>query len=249
MKPQTTVLCLLGSNLGDRMNLLRQAAFLLGATHRVDLTRASHVYETPPWGKIDQPSFLNAAIELKTSLLPDALLDRIHEIERNLGRRREEEKHWGPRTIDIDIALYGDAVIDQPRLIIPHARLHERAFALIPLLDIQPDLCDPRTGIPLRQYLEQLREETRNSCVETGALIHEIPPGDELPPAEIQGLYLSKSAEETQRLARSIGACMRGGEVVALVGNLGAGKTCFAGGFSQGLWHRRTGHLAQLRSG
>jgi 2-amino-4-hydroxy-6-hydroxymethyldihydropteridine diphosphokinase len=129
----------LGANLGDREATIRRAAELLGAT------RLSSLRETEPWGYADQPMFLNAVAELDTDLTPRALLERLLEIERELGRTREGPR-FGPRSIDLDLLLYGDEVIDEPGLTVPHPRLHERLFVLEPLAELEPGLSVPGRG-------------------------------------------------------------------------------------------------------
>jgi 2-amino-4-hydroxy-6-hydroxymethyldihydropteridine diphosphokinase len=130
----------LGANLGDREASIRRAAELVGAR------RLSTIRETDPWGYADQPRFLNAAAELETGLAPRALLDRLLEVERELGRTRGGAR-YGPRTIDLDLLLYGDETIDEPGLTVPHPRLHERAFALEPLAELDPTLVVPGKGL------------------------------------------------------------------------------------------------------
>jgi 2-amino-4-hydroxy-6-hydroxymethyldihydropteridine diphosphokinase len=125
--------------LGDREASIRLAASLLGAS------RLSSIRETEPWGYTDQPMFLNAVAELETDLPPRVLLDRLLEVERELGRTRYGPR-YGPRTIDLDLLLYGDEVIDEPDLIVPHPRLHERLFALEPLAELDPELSVPGRG-------------------------------------------------------------------------------------------------------
>lgn len=124
----------LGANLGDRLEQLTQALQRLGAEPETALVRVSGVYETEPQGKVDQPQFLNCAVCLETGLAPDQLLAATSRIEAELGRQRHER--WGPRTIDIDILLYGAERLDEPELTIPHPRMQERAFVLIPLLEV-----------------------------------------------------------------------------------------------------------------
>jgi 2-amino-4-hydroxy-6-hydroxymethyldihydropteridine diphosphokinase len=126
----------LGGNLGDRRANLAAAVNAVAEHPDVRLEAVSGLYETPPWGKTDQPAFLNAALRIETRLAPRTLLDAILDIERRLGRQRGER--WGPRTVDIDVLLYGDAAIDEPGLRVPHPRLTERAFALAPLADVLP---------------------------------------------------------------------------------------------------------------
>jgi 2-amino-4-hydroxy-6-hydroxymethyldihydropteridine diphosphokinase len=129
----------LGSNLGDREALIRRAAGLIGAR------RLSTLRETEPWGYADQPMFLNAVAELDTDLTADALLGRLLEVERELGRVRTAER-YGPRTIDLDLLLYGDERIDEPGLVVPHPRLQERLFVLEPLAELAPDREIPGKG-------------------------------------------------------------------------------------------------------
>ena len=130
-----------GANLGDREATIREAVRLLGD----DVVAVSRLRETEPWGYADQPPFLNGAILLETGLEPRALLDRLLAVERELWRSRDGPR-YGPRTIDLDLLLYGDRVVDEPGLTVPHPRLHERAFALEPLLDLDPELEIPGRG-------------------------------------------------------------------------------------------------------
>ena len=131
----------LGSNLGDREATLRRALDLLGD----EVVAVSSFRETEPVGYLDQPRFLNAAAALDTELAPRALLDRLLEVERELGRTREGPR-FGPRTIDLDLLLYGDRTIDEPGLTVPHPRLAERLFVLEPLAELDPDLDVPGHG-------------------------------------------------------------------------------------------------------
>lgn len=134
------VLLLLGSNLGDRQLFLKKAIDLI--EHDIaHISKASSIYETQSWGKTDAPDYLNQVILLETSLSARAVLQRILGIEQLLGRRREEK--WGSRTIDIDILFYGDSVINEPGLHIPHPELHNRRFTLEPLAEIAPDFKHP----------------------------------------------------------------------------------------------------------
>jgi 2-amino-4-hydroxy-6-hydroxymethyldihydropteridine diphosphokinase len=126
----------LGGNVGDVAGAFFEALARLGSAQGVALTACSSVYRTPPWGKLDQPDFLNMAALIETTLPARALLALCLEVERGLGRERRER--WGPRRIDIDILLYGEATIDEPNLKVPHPRLTERAFALAPLAEIAP---------------------------------------------------------------------------------------------------------------
>ena len=128
-----------GANLGDREATIRAALAALP-----DVVAVSALRETAPVGVVDQPPFLNGAAALETELSPHGLLDALLEVERRLGRERRER--WGPRTIDLDLLLHGDAVVDDPGLTVPHPHLHERRFALEPLLDLDPDLVVPGRG-------------------------------------------------------------------------------------------------------
>jgi 2-amino-4-hydroxy-6-hydroxymethyldihydropteridine diphosphokinase len=129
----------LGSNLGDREATIRRAAVL------IDARRLSTIRETEPWGYADQPHFLNAVAELETSLGPRPLLERLLEVERELGRERTGRR-WGPRTIDLDLLLYGDLAVDEPELTVPHPRLPERLFVLEPLAELAPARKIPGNG-------------------------------------------------------------------------------------------------------
>jgi len=128
----------LGSNLGDREALLRAAIAALDATPGVRVTSISSLYETPPWGPVPQGPYLNACVALDTTLSPRELLTLCLAIERDHGRERAIR--WGPRTLDMDVLLYGDESIDEEGLIVPHPRMAERAFVLVPLAEIAPDL-------------------------------------------------------------------------------------------------------------
>jgi 2-amino-4-hydroxy-6-hydroxymethyldihydropteridine diphosphokinase len=129
----------LGSNLGDREEAIRRAARLIGAT------RLSPIVETEPWGYADQPRFLNAAAEVETALAARPLLDLLLDVERQLGRDRSGPR-WGPRTIDLDLLLYGDERVSEPGLEVPHPRLHERLFVLEPLAALVPARKIPGNG-------------------------------------------------------------------------------------------------------
>ena len=137
-----------GANLGDREATIRDALAALPGVVAVSTLR-----ETDPVGVVDQPRFLNGAAALETELSPRELLDLLLEVERGLGRERGER--WGPRTIDLDLLLHGDDVVDEPGLTVPHPRLHERRFALEPLLDLDPDLVVPGRG-PVIDLLARL---------------------------------------------------------------------------------------------
>ena len=144
----------LGTNLGDREATLRQAVDLL--RERVDVRAVSSVRETEPWGLVDQPPFLNAAVEVETELTARELLDLLFDVEQSLGRTREGPR-YGPRTIDLDLLVYGEETLDEPGLTVPHPRLHERRFALEPLAELAPDLVVPGRG-PVSRLLRDYTE-------------------------------------------------------------------------------------------
>lgn len=126
----------LGSNVGDRLWNLTRAVALLDGAPGIRLIRSSRVYETAPVGP-PQPDFLNAVVQVETTLEPRALLEACLSVEVEMGRVRRER--WGPRVIDVDVLTYGRRVVDEPDLVIPHPRMHERAFVLVPLLEVDPD--------------------------------------------------------------------------------------------------------------
>jgi 2-amino-4-hydroxy-6-hydroxymethyldihydropteridine diphosphokinase len=132
----------LGANLGDRESAIRRAAELVGAR------RLSRIRETEPWGYADQPRFLNAVAELETELPPRGVLERLLEVERLLGRERTGPR-YGPRTIDLDLLLYGDEQVDETDLQVPHPRLAERVFVLEPLAELAPERKIPGNGTVL----------------------------------------------------------------------------------------------------
>ena len=136
----------LGSNLGDRQALLDRAL------ERLRPLRVSRVIETEPWGRADQPKFLNAVAEIDTALEPDALLEQLLALERELGRVRSER--WGPRSIDLDLLLYGDRQVRTDSLEVPHPRLARRRFVLEGLAELCPDRAVPGLGKTVRQLLE-----------------------------------------------------------------------------------------------
>jgi 2-amino-4-hydroxy-6-hydroxymethyldihydropteridine diphosphokinase len=127
----------LGSNLGDRAGWLQKALQKLSASPAIALVRASSIYETDPVGKIDQPAFLNQIVEVRTTLAPEELLDRLLHIEVELGRERRER--WGPRIIDLDLLAYGNRQTRTNRLTLPHAELHRRRFVLAPWAEMAPE--------------------------------------------------------------------------------------------------------------
>jgi len=134
----------LGANLGRREETFERAVALLDAAAGVDVVAMSELRETDPVGVVDQPRFLNGAVAVDTTLSARALLDTLLAIERALGRVRAER--WGPRIVDLDLLVYGDEILDEPGLRVPHPRLHERRFALEPLAELDPELVIPGRG-------------------------------------------------------------------------------------------------------
>lgn len=150
MKAPVTAYLLLGSNLGNRAALLRAARAQLAATIG-EIVAASALYETAAWGREDQPAFLNQALAIRTTLPARLLLAQCLAAERNAGRQRLE--HWGSRTLDVDILLYDEEIIDEPGLAVPHPRLAERRFALVPLVEIAELLVHPQLKATVAELL------------------------------------------------------------------------------------------------
>ncbi|WP_077210370.1 2-amino-4-hydroxy-6-hydroxymethyldihydropteridine diphosphokinase [Bacillus dakarensis] len=144
----------LGTNIGDRYQNLTNAITLLKEDPGIKLEDISSVYETDPVGYTDQDPFLNMVIGIKTTLTPLKLLDVCNNIENSLGRKREIK--WGPRIIDLDILLYNQENIESEKLFVPHPRMRERLFVLIPLLEINPGIKMPGTGWLLQSYLDAI---------------------------------------------------------------------------------------------
>ncbi len=136
----------LGANLGDAQQTVRAALQALGQLPQTRLLAGSRLYCTPAWGNEDQPDFINAAAALETTLSAPELLAQLLATEQAFGRVRNPGEHWGPRTLDLDLLLYGEQVIDLPQLKVPHPFLHERAFALLPLADVAPQALIPGHG-------------------------------------------------------------------------------------------------------
>jgi 2-amino-4-hydroxy-6-hydroxymethyldihydropteridine diphosphokinase len=134
----------MGSNLADPASQMRRARAALAAVPEVQIRATSPVYRSPPMGPVDQPDYLNAVLAAQTGLAPLSLLDTLQAIERQQDRQRG--RHWGPRTLDLDLLLYGEQVLITERLQVPHPGVHERAFVLYPLADIAPDLHVPGHG-------------------------------------------------------------------------------------------------------
>lgn len=145
----------LGTNLGDRLANLSKARSLL--TAKVQIDKASPIYETPPWGFTDQPAFLNQVLQVETDLQPLELLAFLKQIETSMGR--QPTRRYGPRLIDLDILFYHDQVLELPQLVIPHPHLHERAFVLVPLADLAPEFKHPVNGKTVKEMLEEVDSE------------------------------------------------------------------------------------------
>ena len=148
----------LGGNLGDREGLIRRALVLLAERSRIEVLLVSSLRETDPVGYLDQPRFLNGVAMVETSLPAPALLEELLAVERALGRTRNGHRN-GPRTIDLDLLLYGDLVVDERGLTLPHPRLHERAFVLEPLVEL-----DPKLEIPGRGTVSELLAELHSAA-------------------------------------------------------------------------------------
>ena len=151
----------LGSNLGDRHAYLARAAKAIQGLPDVRAVWVSGVYECDPWGKAEQPKFLNAAMEVETPLTPADLLKRLKRIEVGAGRISTE--HWGPRELDIDILLYDGVVAEEPEVRVPHQELENRRFVLVPLREIAPDVVHPVSGMTM--------EELAKACGDQGKVV------------------------------------------------------------------------------
>ncbi len=141
----------LGSNLGKKIKNLQEAVERLRKIKGINVKKTSSFYLTAPWGKTDQEEFVNQVIEIETDMPSQELLKNLQKIEIRMGRRRREE--WGPRTIDLDILLYGNEVIDSPELKVPHPYMRERLFVLVPLQEIASNLVFPDGGATLEEVL------------------------------------------------------------------------------------------------
>jgi 2-amino-4-hydroxy-6-hydroxymethyldihydropteridine diphosphokinase len=153
-----------GSNLGDRRGTLSKARAILQEVQGIQVGKVSQLYETDPvGGPPDQPSYLNSVIELRTGLSPEELLSCCRNIEQRFGRERKER--WGPRTLDLDILFFGTVVSASPRLTIPHPRLHERPFVLMPLADIAPGWIHPVQKKTIGQLCDDLEDISGVRCL------------------------------------------------------------------------------------
>ena len=144
----------LGSNLGERETMIRLALDDIARLPGTKLVRASSLYDTEPQGEVDQPNFLNAAAQVDTELTARQLLWNLLLVEKRLGRVRT--KRWGPRTIDLDLLLFGNLVLEEPDLVIPHPELTRRSFVLVPLVELDPLIVHPVTGETLLSHLSRL---------------------------------------------------------------------------------------------
>jgi 2-amino-4-hydroxy-6-hydroxymethyldihydropteridine diphosphokinase len=152
----------LGTNIGDRLNYLKQAIKLLESNNFIKIIKKSKLYETKAWGYTDQADFLNMCVEIETKLTPNELLNVCQDIEKNLNRERKIR--WGPRTIDVDILFFNDIILQEENLVIPHPRIKERAFVLIPLMDLSDKL--KINNISINEYLKSLTTEEREEVKE-----------------------------------------------------------------------------------
>ncbi|WP_065356547.1 2-amino-4-hydroxy-6-hydroxymethyldihydropteridine diphosphokinase [Kluyvera georgiana] len=153
----TVVYIAIGSNLASPLEQVNAAVEAIGAIPESRIIRVSSFYRTPPLGPQDQPDYLNAAVALETTLTPDALLSHTQRIELQQGRQRKAER-WGPRTLDLDIMLFGQEMIHTEKLTVPHYDMYNRGFMLWPLYEIAPNLCFP-DGVSLQQRLDTLGAE------------------------------------------------------------------------------------------
>jgi 2-amino-4-hydroxy-6-hydroxymethyldihydropteridine diphosphokinase len=151
----------LGSNMGERVSYLNRAATGIGRLRESRIVWASSVYETSPIGNTEQPTFLNAVIELETGLVPAELLGEIKKLEQSVGRVARER--WGPREIDIDILLYDGLVVSDATVTVPHPELEKRRFVLVPLREIAPDVVHPVSGMTI--------EELAHACHDDGRIV------------------------------------------------------------------------------
>jgi 2-amino-4-hydroxy-6-hydroxymethyldihydropteridine diphosphokinase len=168
----------LGSNLGDRFAYLQNAVTALVGTSGLDRVQASPVYETAPVGVTDQPWFLNAVVRVDCQMTPEALLGQLQRLEAQAHRQRD--RHWGPRTLDLDLLLFGARCLNRPELTVPHPQLITRSFVLVPLCDLDPERVHPVTGRTLAEHQRDLGPDptTRPYLVDQrSAVLSTQPPG------------------------------------------------------------------------
>ncbi len=155
-----SVFIALGSNLGDRIGNCRRAMELIGRDGTgVRIVRRSSLYETAPWGLKDQPPFVNAVVEVDTELEPRSLLDFLKSVEKELGGKKNPSERWGPRWMDLDIILYGDRIIDEAGLTVPHPLMARRAFVLLPLAEIGKQVVHPVLKKSISALLSELDDK------------------------------------------------------------------------------------------
>lgn len=153
-----TVFIAFGSNMGDSKYNLQRARDLLQHREWVVLDTCSPIYVTQPWGKSDQPEYLNQVCKGHTELSPRALVRFFHAIEYDLGRRRDQEERWGPRVLDLDLLAYDDEPYEDHIVTVPHPRMHERRFVLVPLVDIAPEWTHPVLNKPAHELLDECED-------------------------------------------------------------------------------------------
>ena len=146
----------LGSNLGDRLSNIQQAVRAIGMLDNTSIVKTSSFYDTEPWGNKKQNWFVNCAIAIDTQLSPEELLLKCQDIEHTIGRIRNQKERWQERAIDIDILMYDNAIITEENLVIPHPYMHERAFVLVPMLEVKPDLIHPVFKKTISQFYDEL---------------------------------------------------------------------------------------------
>lgn len=164
IQQQSKVFLCLGANLGERLLTLQKTVKLLDSIDLISVVKVSSVYETEPWGMIEQPRFLNIAVKIETALEPLGLLHELKTLERRLGRI--PGMRWGPRTVDIDIILWDGLQFHTDELTIPHIHFRERHFVLAPLAEIAPEAVDPITGCTVKTLLDNLSVEALVPCAD-----------------------------------------------------------------------------------
>jgi len=163
MRPMEQIFIGLGSNLGDSVGICRDAVAALDRTGSIRVLKMSSLYRSRPVGGMKQGWFVNGVVSCETDLDPLTLLDRMLEVERDFGRERHEP--WGPRTLDLDLLFYGRRQIAHPRLMVPHPRMNQRLFVLVPLAEIAPDWLHPGRKLTARQLLEDLWKQEHDQVV------------------------------------------------------------------------------------
>ncbi len=151
---RSKILISIGSNMGERKDNCRRAIEELAALDDLNLLKESSFYETLPWGKTNQQDFINCAVLVESDIAPLNLLEKLKEIEFNIGIKHEER--WGPRLIDLDLVIYADVVMDNEILTLPHKYAHERAFVMIPSAEVAPEMIHPLLGKSVRKLAEGL---------------------------------------------------------------------------------------------